>query len=415
MTIIVDQFEICRYFYNLQALNRLALMLLKKRSICMLKNIIFVHFSILMFVLGFGFNLEAKKFNSNSKNYKPRFLKSSNLNYEWGLSSWRWKEGLNDSLGVLLNVKINWEKELLPNLLFQASVDLKASKKRLQQHIFGSNDSGVYSLRSAKLIGIPTKNLFIEAGILSESFWNKNLLISSSSSFIGFRQSWHILNIKNISVNWNLEQSTPPSDSNDSYRLNNEKLPYFFMSQWDIDWDIGYKKKQWNLKYNLFYTQYFNLPSIVAFQSGLLGNSTRGDAASNSSFDFDFKIVGSGINLYYPLFGAGLESYLFFNYAADKSVANARFLKLYFDKISLFSQDLSLVFENFFVEPDATISYYNSAAYGNNNREGFSVSLSWKINNFSKIGLKYIQSSVINIDAFQEKLQSVSLGLESKI
>lgn len=365
----------------------------------------------LLFILLSTFDLKAQILKPTLLDYQTSFFKSSNLSSQWGLSTWRWKEGLNDSLGVLLSLKINWEKELIDNWLFQTTIDLKASKSRLQQHIFGSNDSGIYFLREAKLIVLPTQNLSVEAGVLSEAFWKKDLLISSSTSFIGSRQSWRIWNTKDLSLDWNLEQSVPPSASNDSYRLDNEVLPSFFITQWSID----YKQKQLSLKSNLFYAQYFNLPAVVAYQSGLLGNSVLGENASDSQFPWGFGLVGVGIDYYYPLWGTGLESYVLWNYKADSSVGKARFLKLYFDQISLFSQDLILALEEFFIEPDATVSYYNSATYGNTNREGFAVALSWKINSFSKIGLRYIQSNLINTNAIQNKLQSVSLGLESEL
>ncbi|MBE8162460.1 MAG: hypothetical protein HAW63_00520 [Bdellovibrionaceae bacterium] len=353
---------------------------------------------------------KAKKAQSVFAQQQPHFFQSSHFSSQWGLSTWRWKEGLNDSLGVLLSVKVNWEKELISNLLFKTSIDFKASKSRLQQHIFGSKESGVYAIRQAKLVALPFSSLSVDVGILSEGFWNKDLLISSSSSFIGSRQSWNT-DTKNLSFAFHLEQSIPPSTSNDNYRLANEKLPYFLMAQGEVN----YQKTQWSLKSQLFYANYLQLPNVVAFQSSLLGNTVVGDQPSNSNFLWGFGILGAGLNYYYPLWNTGLESYILLNHKADSSVAKARFLKLYFDNISLFSQDLTLVLEEFFVEPDATVSYYNSGTYGHTNREGFSVAVLWNINQFSKLGLRYLQSNVINLENIQDTLQSVSVSLESKL
>lgn len=380
-----------------------------KGNFLILRNTIFLAF----FILSFAFNLKAKDLQSAPLVAQPTFFKLSNLDTRWRFSAWRWQEGLNDSLGVLLNLRLNWEKELISNLLFQVTLDLNASKSRLQQHVFGKNSSKIYSLREAKLVFFPISDLSLETGALSESFWKKDLLISGSSTFIGARQSWGIWNKETLSVDLHLEQSIPPSSSSDSFRVENEKLPYFFMAQGDID----YKQKDWSLKSHLFYAQYFNLPTIIAFESGLLGNDADNNAAATSAkFRSEFGLVGAGMDYYYSLWGAGLESYILWNSKAHiSSVAKARFVKLYFDQVSLFSQDLTLALEKFFIEPDATVAYYNTSSYGNTNRKGFTLEVIWKITSLSKINLRYIQSSLINKQSLRDQLQSVSLGLEYKL
>lgn len=340
----------------------------------------------------------------------PSFFTGSHLSTRWGLSTWRWREGLNDSLGVLLSLNLDWEKELIPNLLFKAQLDLKASKSRLQQHVFGQSSSGFYSLREAKLQAFVTPHFSLGFGVLSEAFWDKDLLINSSSSFIGARESWDFLETEELSFKMHLEQSIPPSSSSDSYRLENESLPYFLMGQLDL----VYRQKYWSLKSNIFYFSYLNLPAVVAYQSSLLGNIPLDPNASpsESRFSWGFGLIGGGFD-YYSDKGFGVKSYFVLNHKADRSVGKARSLKLYFDQVSLFSQDLTLDLEEFFIEHDATVSYYNSTAYGNTNREGFAVALSWKMNKISKIKLRYIQSGLINKNSIQDKLQSISIGLES--
>lgn len=338
----------------------------------------------------------------------PLFRKS-HLKTKWSLSTWRFKEGLNDSLGVLLKLNLHWEKELLSNFLFITNIDLRASQSRLQQHIFGKSSSGVYFLREAKLVVIPKPALSLGLGVLSEGFWDKDLLVNSSSSFIGIRGSFNFMETKSSSVNLYLEQSIPPSSSSDSFRLDNEALPYFLMSQLNVN----YTQEKWSVKSHVFYSGYFKLPAVVAYESSLLGNSVIGDNVTDSSFAWDFGLVGGGVD-YYSQKGFGVKSYFIWNHKAERSVGKSRFFKLYFDQVSVFSQDLTLDLEEFFIEPDATVSYYNSSAYGNTNREGFSVALSWKIKSDSKIKFRYIRSELINKNSIQDTLQSVSLGLEAK-
>lgn len=356
----------------------------------------------------FSFSANSKSINNVFNN---AFFKASQLDSHLTMSSWQWKEGLNDSLGIALSARLKWQTTLTQNLLFKADIKLNVSKSRLQTHIFGTSSLNPYSIKTAKLVILPTKNLELSLGILSQAFWKKNLLISSSSSFIGLRQFLSLFKTDHFLLNWQAEQSIPPSSSDDSYRLKNEKVPYFVITQIATQ----YQHSFWQLKSNVFYSRYFNLPSVVAFNSSLLGNHVFGDSGPvDSAFAYSFTMVGLDLDYYLLNLGLGLNYYLSTNIKAPKTVRAASFIKLYLDQISLLSQDLTLAVEQFFIEPDATVSYYNSAVYGNTNRKGFALSLSWKLNSFSQIKLNLIKSDIIN-KSIQDQLQSIFISMESKL
>lgn len=260
----------------------------------------------------------------------------------------------------------------------------------------------------------PSGNIELKAGSLNMGFLDVPLLISKERSFpgafqkIGWGESINYLRAV-------AQQSIPTSTSFESMRSEKEKTPLFTTESLQAGVSFG---EVMIVSGQLTHFRYSDLPSVVAFESGRMGNTTTGEFPANSRFLFGFSgwVVGGEFCLCRnPGSGFRIAGYRLENQEAEPSFNRAQEIVIRGDfDISDSDIVLSPYLLRFFSESDAVPAFYNSGYRGHNNRkgEGLGMEIFFRPYNFRLAG-EYISSDVINPNSLQQRLNSIQVRLET--
>jgi len=70
--------------------------------------------------------------------------------------------------------------------------------------------------------------------------------------------------------------------------------------------------------------------------------------------------------------------------------------------------------EIFYSEADASVAYYNSTMYGNNNREGYSIGVNYDYNKLFRVKARFTDADLITVNnAISSRNQLLFIGLET--
>jgi hypothetical protein len=271
-----------------------------------------------------------------------------------------------------------------------------------------SYESGVRILDG--YVGVkPIQVIELHLGIIGQNHLRQPMLLSSQRSFPGVTEiatyrAWKV----------QLEQVVPTSSSLDSERVDKEKLPRLTTASIEAttrvlktaDWTVWGGRFQWS-----------GLPSKVAQESKLWGNSVNGEVAPGAFFVSQFHGWQAGTKLCVcgnesPV-GALFEFNRIRNVAAPSGLNDAQSFGLG-PQIVMGDRTLEILYRRFFIEKDAAIAIYNSSAYGTN-RIGDEVELKYtlKDHGFSIVG-GWLNSLTLRDNADQATLTAFSLGLETQ-
>ncbi len=238
-------------------------------------------------------------------------------------------------------------------------------------------------------------DLELAAGAPSLAYINSPILISGTP-FPGVKGSalfpiGSLANVKLMSL-----YSIPSSDSLDSDRTEKEAEPTFIAHTVEVESTI---LDALNIKTYGTSFQYKNLPSLVAKESILLGNSITAISESSFMFEYQFKGLLLGVESDINIFGHELK--VGFQRLENKEAPTGK------NRGELAFIESNLVFgyttitprvEKFFNESDSGPGYYNSSSYGHNNREGNAVALTTTFGNNFSIKTRYSESTIINVN-----------------
>lgn len=174
-----------------------------------------------------------------------------------------------------------------------------------------------------------------------------------------------------------------------------------------------------SFKAEAFVTHYaFNdLPSAVALESVLYGNSTTETGPNTARFKYRFEGIVAGGRTKLDIskrFGWGLEGYVVQNTAAPEGYNNGQYIETQFN-IGLPGRiDVVPTAAMFFAEDDVAPGFYNSTRLGHNNRQGYLVALEtiFREPRFKLRG-EYVDADVINRSSNQSRQQFFLIRFET--
>ncbi len=309
-------------------------------------------------------------------------------------------------LAIMPTVKIN----LLKNLKFTAQGIIGLTTGRVQTR-FDNPTFNSLNLNELTLSFYPIEELALEAGALNQNHLQTPMLVMDRA-FPGVQAKSEFEVTDNFKLGLRAQYSIPNSVSFEMDRTDNEAMPSFLTQGFNFDWSA----LEWlRIKGQVHHFTYNDLPSVVAFQSGRLGNEVEGIQSSQSKFLYDFDGFSQSYHFDFLMsekFVPKLNLQIIENSEAPSDRSRSQWVGVGADIFfKTFSFTPSVAY--FFAESDSVPALYSDVRLGRNNREGFNYKL--KVN-FIKSGFSlsanYTQANLIEADPVQNDLRTLEFMLE---
>ena len=281
------------------------------------------------------------------------------------------------------------------------------------QSFFGDIEpANAILVREAALKVTPLDPISLKVGVLDQD-WLDTRMFLYSQSFPGARAQGAFDIFKNFHLGLASQYLIPTSQTLSARTMDREPSPHLVTHTVYGNYDLGVYFLR--ASYNTF--DYSVLPSQVAFDSQITGNSSRFiGGPNNSAFEFDFKgwfaDIEAGVQLHPRVEFVALYN-IIKNTAAPETFNDGHVIGVG-TKVDFEDHIVKLSYENFFAESDVVPSFYSSWVYGKTNKEGQGVDLSvqFKKHNF-RVRTQFYQADVINFNGLQEDQKYFFLGVET--
>lgn len=305
--------------------------------------------------------------------------------------------------------------QLLERLELLGDVSI-AGASGFSQSRFGNDSLGSgININEAIVAVNPEGILGLDAGIINQRFLGSGLLVSDLP-FPALRQTlknqWKIADTT-LELGLKAQQAIPTSRTLDNQKRSEKEGTPSFMTQTAYA-DVSFTK---NTSLNASYTRYqFNeLPSSVAFESRLLGNTVPFSQASQSQFLFDYRGSLYTLNAQQKL----MDSLSFYGGAEllENSEAPTAFNRGFLTKLglvwSLYDHKLDFSMANYFNESDSSPAFYNSSRLGHNNMEGQAYAVAFTYEDLFRVRVQYSDADVISPNLVNTRRQNLNVALET--
>jgi hypothetical protein len=312
--------------------------------------------------------------------------------------------------GLELGGKIRYG--LLPSLEMKADAGI-ALQSGYAQSRFGDNTpkSGL-DLHEALIQYKPLSRVTLQAGAINQAQLNSPLLVSAQAFPAALERI--LLGSKEFNVEVKAEQAVPTSTTMSTQSVEAEQTPTFM-----TEGLTGHAKFADRVSLSIFGLHYafHNLPSTVANESELFGNTVTQVTAKQDKFAYAFDgfEYGSGLKvlltreLIWTLDGQVIQ-----NSKAPDSFNQGQIASSGFEIGLPGDIDLKPKAEIFFAESDIAPGFYNGSDRGHNNRTGWAADLSAT---FKKAGFlvggRFVQSDLINESVIQTSQSFIMLRFET--
>ena len=302
---------------------------------------------------------------------------------------------------------------LLPKLSLNARLRLYWATGRAQSWYGGDGYSDGVNFDYAHIKYNPLSVLELKAGAISLRYLESPQLVSSGP-FPGALVKVIYPENKKFGISLTGLYSIPTSRSLDSDRIEKEKEPSF--TTFTLEANTAKSYKNFYLKGIFTKFKYDQLPSKVAYESQLKGNSVLCYGGSDCMFKYGFSGYSFGLTaemtVSNTLVQLGITRHE--NSAAPTGYNRGDIASL---SISIVHGELiyTPLVELFVNEQDSSVAYYNSTSYGNNNRQGYSISLELDYKKRFTTSVKFIDADLIDAtaDRVTSRNQMILLSLKT--
>lgn len=305
--------------------------------------------------------------------------------------------------------------KLLDNLRLLGDVSV-AGASGFSQARFGNDSLGSGININEAIVSVFPKGFFsLDAGIINQRFLGSGLLVSDLP-FPALRQTlkgeWQIEDTT-IELGLKAQQAIPTSRTLDNQKRSEKEGTPSFMTQ-TLYADVEFTKST-SLNASFSRYQFKELPSSVAFESRLLGNTVPYSTASQSQFLFDYRGSLYTLNARQELL-SGLSLYgggeLIENDEAP-SAYNRGFLTKVGVTWNFSDHELDLSLANYFNESDSSPAFYNSSRLGHNNMKGQAYAAAFTYEELFRVRVQYSDADVISPNLVNTRRQNLSVALET--
>ena len=256
----------------------------------------------------------------------------------------------------------------------------------------------------------PSDLFILEAGSINQDHLSNRMLIADRS-FPGVMVASGYFS-KDLKLKAKVQYAIPTSTSFESDRTEAEELPAFQTEGIEAFW----KPKKWfSIEADINHFTYSKLPSVVAYQSGRLGNQVRGTDPSESFFVYDYQGFSQAYTLsfqYNSKISQSFRAAIVENSKAPSDRKRSQWvgtrLGLDFNPVKV-----SPVYAKYFAESDSVPAVYSAFELGRSNRDGelIGMKLDFKSMGFS-VSTNYYKSNLIQANAPQGDMDFLEILLE---
>lgn len=335
------------------------------------------------------------------------------LDWKAGLANDHFSNATDSANLVKTSIGFRGETKLVDSLTLNADFNLYWSTGRAQSWYGADGYSTGLNFNQAVIKFTPLSYIELKAGAVSLKYLRSPLLVSSGP-FPGFFAK--LASEENEIVDFGLIglYSLPTSRSLNSDRIEKELEPSFTTLSAIVSTGKNFDLLGADFIFSFF--KYDKLPSKVAYESSLKGNSVIANTDADSRFIYVYQGFSAGIGGFATLFG---EYKLKLNYTyllntEGPTVGNrGELLRLSCD-IPLLKHMVIPYLEIFYNEADSSVSYYNSTHYGNNNRQGYSIGGSFIYDELFTVNFRFTDADLINVNnSISSRNQMIFVGLET--
>ncbi len=311
----------------------------------------------------------------------------------------------------------DFRAQLLSNLTFRTKAGVSLSSGYAQSR-FGDNvgASSVWleeAYLNLRALNSRLARFYFTAGALDQGDLNMKILVNGQP-FPGVRQTLVLGQDADTKLKIWAQQTIPTSKTLSTKTVDAEVMPTFMSETIELSLRPARSLK---LTGQATHYAFNNLPSAVALQSQIYGNTTTETGPNTARFQYGFEGFGLGGSARYdfmPSFGVQVGGYMLQNTQAPEGYRNSQYV----------NGGLIIGLENeielnaggavFFVEDDVTPGFYNDSKIGHNNRQGYSaqVDVDFKRQRF-KLRAAFTDADVLNFNINQTRQQAFSIGFET--
>lgn len=321
----------------------------------------------------------------------------------------------SDQTTGIFRLEFAYQHQFFNELKFKADVHLALNAQRSQTIIPSEVFEDGFRLRQAMVQYSPISQITLGLGVVNQhrNFHPIRLLLDDR----GFPGAMQQAQFQVADWKWTLfaQQSVPTSQSMDFERQQKEALPLYLSEGVKADWNL--KENVTLSAFGLHYA-FENMPSVVAYNGSMLGNTAPGATASLAQFAYQFDGIAAGVGgewRFHPQYSIATEYQILRNLRAPRAFNSGGILVvrgcLCYDTIAFKPAVLQ-----YFNESDTSPAVYSDGRFGRNNREGQGVELrvdflKWKFSTTAR----YLDATTINErpDLMRGRSQYVELFLET--
>ncbi len=294
------------------------------------------------------------------------------------------------------SVDFKGELPLLSTLSLRADLNLYWSTGRAQSWYGADGYSKGINFSEAIVRFAPRDWFVFSAGAVNLEYIDSPLLISSgpfpgAKLKVGFDSELLCMSLSAL-------YSIPTSRSLNTDRIEKEEEPSF--AALTLNLASGSRFDLAGAVLNTTFFSYDKLPSKVAYESSIKGNSVITNSDADSSFIYQYKGISSTLSAFFHFWDRYTfrVKYIYLLNSDGPSTGNRGELLSAQLEIQTAALRWTPYFELFYNEPDSSVAYYNSTKYGNNNREGVSVGLLLNYASQFDIMLRYTDADIIRVN-----------------
>ncbi len=316
-----------------------------------------------------------------------------------------------------LDAIADFQAQLMDSLTFRAKALANVTSGYAQSR-FGDNlpASGLYveeAALSLRALDSDFARLYVAGGALSQSVFDSSMFIGRQA-FPGLKQTLVFGSAKDFKLRLWAQQTIPTSRNLSTRTVDAEVTPSFLTETIELEVKPN---DTFTLKAAVTHFNFNNLPSAIAQESIIYGNTVEevGPNTSRFKYRFDGLFAQAGLNIDITRrFGWWINGSVIQNAAAPEGFRNAQHIKSGF-KIGLPGEvDVVPSLGTYFVEDDAVPGFYNSSSIGHTNRQGYSGAIEtfFQRQRF-RLRAEFNDADVINFNLNQSRQQSLMIGFET--
>ncbi len=304
---------------------------------------------------------------------------------------------------------------LLPELDFNLNPSIQlVSGQTLFRFKDANSDNGIF-LNEATLNWHLWDIFILHAGAVNQGYLQSPLLVSDYLAFPGAKEEV-VIYCDNLCVKFVAEQTIPTSYTLSTRTVDREGDPSFYAETVSAEWKI-----QKGIKVGAFGSMFTfqNLPSQVAFDSSINGNTVVALAGPNSSvfaYDYGGYLAGGYVEARVnSVLNLRLSGQMIENTYAPQNYNQGQLMELTANYRTSSSLMLNPSMLAYFNESDTTPAYYNSSQLGHNNMQGIGGQVQMEFTKAKfKVTGRYVNGNPINYNLNQAHQQFMLLQLETK-